>query len=168
MPEDLLLELETAPSVAGSIENIEDLMRVALREVRWAVESMKGSALTFEKAWRRIIMEVAKGQTTEIQAIRPRLLRTFEKRLSLLKQIHALATWLAKQGGTTGPDPDVLLPEIAGMERLRTGVFDHWQTADDLEDLAARDYPLTTADLDQIGPHRRPPASYYAEESKPF
>src|SRR5262245_19530823 len=78
MPEDLLLELETAPSVAGSIENIEDLMRVALREVRWAVESMKGSALTFEKAWRRIIMEVAKGQTTEIQAIRPRLLRTFE------------------------------------------------------------------------------------------
>jgi hypothetical protein len=47
-------------------------------------------------------------------------------------------------------------------------VFDRWQTADDLEDLAARDYPLTTADLDQIWPQRRPPESYYAEESEPF
>ena len=45
------------------------------------------------------------------------------------------------------------------MERLKARVFDRWQTAEDLEDLAARDYPLTTADLDQIGPHRRPPAS---------
>ena len=65
-------------------------------------------------------------------------------------------------------DPDFLLPEIDGMERLKTRVFDRWQSADDLEDLAARDYPLTTADLDQIGPQRRTPASWYAEEGKPF
>ena len=38
-----------------------------------------------------------------------------------------------------------------------------------LGDLAAMVAPgVTTADLDRIGPHRRPPASYYAEESKPF
>ena len=60
------------------------------------------------------------------------------------------------------------MPEITGMERLKAGVFDKWQSADDLEDLAARDYPLTTADLDRIGPQHRPAASYYAEDSKPF
>jgi hypothetical protein len=168
MPEDLLLELEAVPPVAGSLENAEDLVRVVAREVGSAVEGMKGSARAFENAWRRIVMDVARGQTAEIQAARPRLLSAFEKRLGLLRQTHALATWLSKRGRVDGPGPDALLPEIAGMERLKASVFDRWQTADDLEGLAARDYPLTTADLDQIGPQRRPPASYYAEEGKPF
>lgn len=47
MPEDLLLELETATPVAGSLESIEDLVREAMRhavQVRLAVEGMKGSA----------------------------------------------------------------------------------------------------------------------------
>lgn len=103
-----------------------------------------------------------------MQAARPRLLSAFDKRLSLLQHTHALAIWLRKLGRADVPDPDVLLPEIGSMERLKASVFDQWQTADDLEDLCARDYPLTTAELDQIGPHRRPPASFYAEESKPF
>jgi hypothetical protein len=168
MPGDLLQELETAAPVAVSLENIEALIPVVAREVRLAVEGMKGSTLAFNSAWRRIIMDVARGQTTEMQAVRPRLLDAFNKRLGLLKETHSLAKWLTKIGKPAVPDPDVLLPEIAGMERLKASVLDRWQTADDLEDLAARDYPLTTADLDQLGPHRRPPASYYAEEGKPF
>jgi hypothetical protein len=166
MSDDLLLELEITSPVGVSLENIEDLVRVVAREVSLAVEGMKGSVVTFENGWRRIIMDVAKGQRTEIQAARPRLLSAIETRLSLLKQTHILAKWLCKLGRADLPDPDVLLPEIIGMEGLKTRVFDRWQTADDLEDLAARDYPLTTADLDQIGPQRRPPTSYYAEESK--
>ncbi|HKI32331.1 MAG TPA: hypothetical protein VKA46_10720 [Gemmataceae bacterium] len=167
MPEDLLLELETAPPPAGSLENIEDLVRVVRRELGWVVKGIQGSAVTFEKAWRRIVMEVARGQTTEMHAARPRLLSAFEKRLSRLRETHALAAWLHKPGEADVPSPDVLLPEIAGMERLKAGVLDRWQTADDLEELAARDYPLTTADLDRLGPHRRPAASYYADESRP-
>jgi hypothetical protein len=171
MPEDLLLELEAAAPIAGSARSIENLEREAMRhavEVGLAVKGMKGSALMFENIWRRVILDVAKGQTTEMNAARPRLLNAFQERLSLLKHTHALAMWLRFLGRADLPDPDVLLPEIAGMERLKASVFDRWQTAEDLEDLAARDYPLTTADLDQIGPQHRPPASYYAEESKPF
>jgi hypothetical protein len=168
MPEDLLLELEDAPAVTGSLENIEHLLPVVMREVGRAMKGMHGTARTFENAWRRIVLDVARGQTAETQAARPRLLSAFFKRLSLLKQAHKLATGLADLGDEAAPDPDALLPEIAGMERLKTNVFDRWQTADDLEDLAARDYPLTTADLDKIGPQRRPPLSYYADESKPF
>jgi hypothetical protein len=95
------------------------------------------------------------------------LLSNFEKRLDQLKQVYALLTGLHKRGWTD-IDPDFLLPEIAGMEQLKARVFDLWQSAEDLEDLAACDYPLTTADLDQIGPQRRPTGSWYAEESKPF
>jgi hypothetical protein len=171
MPEDLLLELEAAPPVAESLKNIEDLRSEGMRhalQVTLAVVGMRGSALLFENVWRRIIMHVAQGQTTQMQAARPQLLTAFDKRLAQLKDTHALAVWLRKLGSADIPDPDVLLPEIAGLERLQANVLDRWQTPDDLEDLAARDYPLTTSDLDRIGPQRRPPASWYAEESKPF
>jgi hypothetical protein len=168
MPEELLQELENGAPIAGSLENVQDLVRVVARELGSAVEGMKGSAGMFENAWRRIVLDVAKGKTADVHAARPRLLNALEKRLGALKQAHVLAKWLRELGRTDGPDPDGLLPEIAGMERLKASVFDRWQTPEDLEDLAARDYPLTTADLDGIGPQRRPPASYYAEESKPF
>lgn len=168
MPEDLLEDLETGTPVAESLEHIEALMRAAVRDVGRAVEGMRGSALTFENIWRRIVMDVAKGQTTEIQAARPRLLDAFEKRLALLKLAHYLAQWYRMQGKADVPDPAVLLPEIEYLERMKANVFDRWHTAEDLEDLAAGDYPLTTADLEQVGPQRRPPASFYAEESKPF
>jgi hypothetical protein len=98
-------------------------------------------------------MDVAKGQTTEVQAARPHLVNAFEKRFRQLQETHTLATWLANLGRPTVPSPDILLPEIDGMKRLKAVVFDRWQTPDDLEDLAARDYPLTTADLDRIGPN---------------
>lgn len=129
---------------------------------------MKGSVPQLENAWRQIVLNVAKGLTAEMHAARARLLAAFDKRLTLMKETYALATWLRNLGSTCVPDPDVLLPEIARTERLKAHVFDRWQTPQDLEDLAARDYPLTTAQLDQIGPTHKPPASYYAENSKPF
>jgi hypothetical protein len=171
MPDDLLLELETTAPVAGSLERVEDLVREALRQaaqVSVAVEGMKGTAHRFGQVWRRVVLDVARGRTAEMHAFRPRLLKALEKRLGQLKHTHTLAGWLHKLGRVDVPDPDTLLPEIAGLERLRADVFERWQTPDDLEDLAARDYPLTTAELDQLGPSRKPPASYYAEEGKPF
>jgi hypothetical protein len=171
MPEDLLQELETTAPVAGSFHSIEDLVQEALRhaaQVGLAVEGMRGSALAFENIWRRIVMDVARGHTAEMQAARPRVLSAFEKRLVLLKQTQLVASWLRELSSADVPDPEFLLSEIAGMERLKGNVFDLWQTADNLVDLAARDYPLTTVELDQIGPSRRPPAAYYEEESQPF
>jgi hypothetical protein len=169
MPEDVLLELETAAHGAGNLESIEDRVRVIARDLSLAIEGMKGSASRWENAWRRmIIRDVATGQTMAVQAIRPRLLNAFEKLLGQLKETHELARWLHKPGTADVPGPDVLLPEIVAMERLKAQVFDQWQSAEDLEDLAARDYPLTTADLDKIGPHYKPPMSWYADESKPF
>jgi hypothetical protein len=172
MPEGLLLEeLENTTPVAGGLEKLEeiwDALRGVAGKVGWVAERMTGTALRFESAWRQTVANVAKGQTAEMQAARPRLLSAFENWLGLLRQAHVLLTRFHKRGWTELANPDALLPEIAGMERLKARVFDHWQSADDLEDLAARDYPLTTADLDQIGPQRRPPGPWYAEESKPF
>jgi hypothetical protein len=171
MPEDLLQELETADSVAGSLESIEELVREAMghaAQVTSAVAGMRGSALTFQKIWRRIVIEVANGQTSEMQAARPRLLSALEKRLGLLRDTYALAEWLRMLGREDMQAAAVLRPEIDALSQLKASVFDRWHSAEDLEELAARDYPLTSADLDRIGPRHRPPASYYKEETKPF
>ena len=172
MPLQLLEELEAAAPAESTLEEVEEHLRAVARLVAPSVsriaEAMKGSAVTFQNAWRRIVLDVARGKTAEIQAARAQLLSTVEKRIRQLKLVHALATWLATRGEVDFPFPDDLLPEIASMVQLKTSVFDQWQSAEDLEDLAARDYPLTTADLERIGPQRRPPASWYAEEGKPF
>ena len=169
MPEALLPgELETADSLLETLEKIDDALRINASAVGRIIERMKGTALAFEAKWRRIVAHVAKGQTAEMQADRAGLLNEFEKRLGFLKKTYARLSGLHKRNPTDIPDPDFLLSEITRMERLKARVFDRWQSAEDLEDLAARDYPLTTADLDQIGPQRRPPDSWYAEESKPF
>jgi hypothetical protein len=169
MSEGLLLDkLESADWVAESLEKVEAALRDIARVVGPTAEKMKGTTLAFENAWRKIVTNVAQGQTAEMQAARPGLLNDFERRLGLLKQAHALLTRFQNQGWTDFPDPDYLLSEIAGLERLKARVFDPWQSTEDLEDLAASDYPLNTADLYQIGPQRRPPASWYTEEGKPF
>jgi ElaB/YqjD/DUF883 family membrane-anchored ribosome-binding protein len=190
MPKELLGELETTDSLLENLkkilddrlrENADKIEQIFERMKEWADDSlreiaikigqfferMKGTALAFENAWRKIVANVAKGQTAEMQAEREQLLNEFEKRLKVLKMGYAHLTREHKRDQTQ-LDPDFLLSEIAGMERLKSRVFDHWQSAEDLEDLAARDYPLTTAELDKIGPQRRPPDSWYAEEGKPF
>lgn len=168
MPEDLLQALETPPAVCGNLETIADLERIAMRELGWAVEGMKGSAAIFENAWRRIVLEVAKRQTAEMQAARPRLLAALDNRLRLLRQTHALASSFRRLNRPDSPDPSILDSEIAALERLKASAFDRWQTPEDLEDLAARDFPLSTAELDKLGPTRRPPPSFYAADTKPF
>ena len=90
-----------------------------MRDAGLAIKGVTGSATAFENAWRRIVLDVARGQTEEMQAARPQILAAFEKRLRELKETHALALWLSKLGRTGLPDPDVLSPEIARLERLK-------------------------------------------------
>jgi hypothetical protein len=168
MSDDILLELETVGTATGNLENISDLVRVVRRELDAAVEAMKGSAYVFEKAWQHFIVEVARGNTASVQAARGRFLRAFEKRLSLLEEMRARADWLLSFGAPYGNHSDLLLAEIGGLQHLRARVLDQWSSAEDLEELAAKEYPLNTADLDRIGSQRKPPNSYYVADSKPF
>jgi hypothetical protein len=172
MPLDLLAELEAAtPPPPEQLEHTDQLLQVfqqIVQRVNWGVEHCKGSVVLFERIWRTIVAAVAEGRMAEVQATREPFLKAVEDRLRVLKTTHTQATKVRAMGIPGTPDPAVLLPELAGMEKLKTRVCDRWQTADDVEDLAARDYPLTTADLDRIGPKHRPPASWYSEEGKPF
>jgi hypothetical protein len=172
MSVDLLHELATvAPAPVEQLEKADLLLQQMpqlIQRVRWAVEHSRGSVTLFENTWRSLVHVVAKGRTAEVQAVREQFLKAVEDRLRLLQhtQTHVRILHDLRMPGI--PDPAFLLPELTGMERIKSRVCDLWQTAEDLEDLAARDYPLTTADLDRIGPQHQPPASWYAEEGKPF
>jgi hypothetical protein len=166
MSKDLLLELETALPVAESLENIEDLVRVLVRQAGAAVEGMRGSARAFENTWQSIVLDVAKGQTAKMQTARSGLLNCFETRLRQLKHTRALVTCLAALGKADLPNPDALVPEIEGMERLKARVFDRWQSGDDLEKLAVEHYPLSQARLEKIAATHAPPVEWYQGEEE--
>ncbi len=88
MPEDLLLELETAPPMGARLDSIEELVREAMShapQVALAIKGMKGLAATFEKTWQRIVANVAKGHTVTMHAVRPPLASSLQKRLGSLK-----------------------------------------------------------------------------------
>lgn len=166
MPEELLLEeLETADSLLENLEKIDDALRYNARALGLFLERMKGTALAFENAWRKIIINVAKGKTAEMQAERTGVLNDFETRLDILKKGHASLTSQYK-GGWTDLDPDFLLSEIATMERLKARVLDRWQSTEDLERLAVEHYPLSQAQLEQIAATQAPPASWYEGEEE--
>jgi hypothetical protein len=164
MSVDLLEKLEAAAPVAGNLENIEDLIRVFVRELSYAVNGMNGSALLFEDVWRRLLLDVAAGKTAETQAFRPRLLKAFEERLALLKQAYDRAAWLSQLGREDVSKPDVLLQEITAMAALKANVFDRWQSAEDLERLAVEYFPLSQARLETIAAAHSPPPERYAGE----
>src|SRR5262249_18046408 len=129
------------------------------------LEGMKGTALAFENAWQRIVTNVAKGQTAEMQAERTGLLNEFEKQLDILKMGHASLT-VQYQGGLTDADPDFLLPQIAGMERFKARVFDRWHSTDDLEKLAVEHSPPSQSQLEKIAAAPAPPAEWYEGEEE--
>ena len=166
MSEDLLLELKAAAPIVADLEGLEkqepvleQLWRLFLDQVGAAVEGMKGSSLAFENVWRRAVLDVAGGRTAEVQTARPALLAALEKRLDRLRRTHAFAGRLRRShGAEAAPDPDVLLPEIAALERLKSRVFDRWQTEVDLERLAIEDYPLSQVQLRQVSGDARTPS----------
>ncbi len=168
MPGDLLLERENTEELAECLERVRDDLRGIQRDVGRIAVRMQGTANWFETVWRQIVVNVANGQTEAMQAERPRLLERHAKRFALLRQAHLLIDQYHKEDESQQPEPDLLLSELADMERFKTRVLDRWLTAEDLEDLAARDYPLNARDLERVGSQRRPSASWYSEEGKPF
>lgn len=160
---EILQNLET--SQASSFARDEDRF---VHDLNRAVAGMQGSARAFEEAWRTIVRKVAEHKTEEMHSLRPQLANALENRLHLMQRARTQAEAFRSLGRSDVTDTTALAGEIASIERFKTRVLDPWMSAEDLEDLAARDYPLAGADLDQVGAQRRPPPSYYTEESKPF
>jgi hypothetical protein len=175
MVERLLPDLKTTPAT-GRLENLEEqaegfelVWRALVRGVGAVVEEAKGSGGRLEESWRRIVLAVARGETEVAHAQREQLQAGVCASLEFFKRLFKLEAMIRPRlRKEEALDLDPLLPEVAALERFKSTVLDRWQTAEDLEDLAARDYPLSTTELDQIGPTRRPPSSWYSDESKPF
>jgi hypothetical protein len=164
MAESLLRELEAGPErLEASAEISDRLHHLFTQEVGRLTAGLAGSARSFDDAWLECVRAVARGETERVHAAHDRFLAAFERRMELLRRGRQLAA-LANGGG----DVSLLDAEIAGMQRLRERVFVPWQTSDDLEELAARDYPLPYAKLQELARHFKPPQSWYDEESQPF
>lgn len=149
-------------------ETMEQMNRTQMHEARSIVENLQGYADQFQAIWSACVQAVARGETESIHSLLEQFAESVRDGVDLLKRAHDFARGVTPVTDEPAVDDDVLLPDLAALKRLQANVLDCWHTVEDLEDLAARDYPLTTDDLEKIGPQRQPPASWYAEEGKPF
>src|SRR5690242_843604 len=98
MPGALLERLETTDSLLENLEKIDGALRSNAGALGRFLDGMKGTTLAFEKAWRKIVGNVAKGQTSEMHAERVGLLNDFQKLIDILKKGHASLTVQYKGG----------------------------------------------------------------------
>jgi hypothetical protein len=163
MTESLLHELEEGPGRLEAQAEVSDrLHHLFTEEVGRLTAGLRGSAERFGEAWLRCVRAVAKGETERVHAARDRFVTAFERQLGVLQRARRLAAL------ANGGDVSALDAEIAAMQRLRERVLNAWQTSEDLEELAARDYPLPYEKLQQLARHFKPPQSWYDEESSPL
>jgi hypothetical protein len=173
MSVDLLQKLEAMPRGVDPAEiekqgSVLDQMRIAhVHDVAAAVVALKGSEAHFKEIWRQLVLVVAQGRIVEAHAVRPHLLASIDKCLNWLKRIRARAVDLQAMGGREAtPDPEELLPDIVGLERLKADLFDRWQSPEDLELLAVNHYPLSKSHLEDIATSHPPAPEWYTEEEE--
>jgi len=168
MTEELLIDLKPAEDAAADLQHLQaqvdalERVRQALPgEARRLVEGLRGSADQFEQAWQRCVRAVVAGQTEKVQARRERFLDALRARLTFLGEARRLVELACRLSAANGPPtPDDLQEQIVRLEQLKSAVFDRWQTADDLEELAVESYPLSQERLQQLARQHQPPQSW--------
>lgn len=103
-----------------------------------------------------------------MQAVRERFLGAFEARLRLLREALPLVQYAARVAGHAPTEAEQLEAEAEALERKLKKLAARWQTAEDLEDLAAESIELPPEKLEAIRRTHGYPKAWYDEDSKPF
>jgi hypothetical protein len=160
--------LEEAESIADALSGLDSLLTGYLRLAGGIIPQALRLAMGSRADWMRCVQEVAAGRGAEVHAARS----GFEQRLRTHAEIVRRGVRLVRAANQVAEQPlpgsERLGEALKELERLQTGVLDHWQSLDDLEELAVAWFPLPSAKLEQLAPKLAPPQSWYDEEGQPF
>ncbi len=168
---DLKLPSDAGPAFApldAWRQSLDSAARAYANEVQEAVRTYLKEGPSFEDVWRLICRAVLDGKTTEMQAGRERFLAAFERRLHQLQNSRPLVQFAERIAGRDLPVAKQLEAEAEALERKLSRVAERWQTAEDLEDLAAESIELPPGKLEAIRRKHGYPHAWYEEDSKPF
>jgi hypothetical protein len=160
--------LDDAESIADALSGLDSLLTGYVRLAGGIVPRALRLAEGSRADWMKCVLAVAAGRGPEVHAMRGRLEQQLRKHADVVRRGARLVRAANQVGERALPGSERLDEALKELERLQTGVFDRWQTLDDLEELAVAWFPLPAAKLEQVGPKYAPPQSWYDEEGKPF
>jgi hypothetical protein len=167
--------VELALFRAGGLEVRLQHFKEAFRGLREGAESLRQAALAADfpgaaqKAWKGLCEEVYAGRAEKAQAAQADFEERLTRSVAVLKQACDQLEEAAQHLGPTAPSADEPRRHLAELMMLREGTVARWKTQEDLEDLAAQEYPLSRADLQQLAKdHPVPPEWLAREEPRPW
>jgi hypothetical protein len=137
-------------------------------EVQQAVRPLLGVLGQFEEGWRFLCREALAGRVAEMQAARDGFLGAFEDRLRLLREAVDLVRFAERVARRDLPEGGQLEQEAEGLQGKLTKLSTLWQTAEDLEDLAAQSNAPSSEKLEAVRRKYGYPQAWYDDDSKPF
>jgi hypothetical protein len=120
------------------------------------------------ETWRHWSLVGMAGHAEEVQAQRDRFLCFVNSRLDQVKRMGDLVDRVSQIEKRPLPEADELRAVADELRKLKADIFDKWVTLEDLEDLLAAQFPLSSAQLEALGQKYQPSTAWYAQDTKPF
>jgi hypothetical protein len=170
------LDLKLPPDVRPHLDILEagkatlaESAQAYAGEVQRGVGAILGAVARFDKGWQLICQEVLGGRTAEVQAVRDRFFHAFEERLRHLNEARDLVRFAERVAQRDLPESAQLEHEAKALTIKLNKLSARWQTAEDLEDLAAESIAPSAEKLEAVRrKYGYPQAWYDDDDSKPF
>jgi hypothetical protein len=169
------LDMSLPPEVSPRLESLDawgqtldNSAQAYAREVQQAARGILGAVAQFEEGWRQLCEGALDGRAAEMQSIRDRFLRAFENRLRLLGVALERVVHAERLTRQELPEAAQVRDEAKSLEGKLQKLSARWQTAEDLEDLAAEAIAPSPEKLEAVRRTHGFPQAWYDDDSKPF
>jgi hypothetical protein len=169
------LELKMPPDVGPRLaalsrwrETMDSAAQAYTCEVQQAANTVLGTAAEFDERWRHLCRQVLEGRLAEMQALRNQFLSAFTDRLRQLAEARDLVRFAVRVTQRDLPEEVQLEEEVETLQSKLKKLSSRWQTAEDLEDLAAESIAPSVEKLEAVRRKYGYPQAWYDDDSKPF
>jgi hypothetical protein len=156
------------PTLDAWSKSLDSAAEACARKVEEDVRGVLDSPPHFDEGWRLVCADVLAGKAGEVQAAREQYLRLFHTRLADLEAWREVVDLAGRRAGRELGVAARLKAEVEALGRKLQRLEARWQTAEDLEDLAAESVPLPEAKLEAVRRKYGYPQAWYDQDSKPF
>lgn len=136
-------------------------------EVQQAVRSSLGAVARFDSGWQLICRDALAGRSAEMHALRQSFLGSYEHCLQALHEARELARFAQQVTQRALPEELELANEAKMLATKLKRLSDRWQSADDLEDLAAESIAPSDEKLQAVRRQYGYPQAWYDDDRQP-
>ena len=149
-------------------QGMDEEARKRAAHVQTHIRALLGSAKSFDDGCKLLMRDALAGKATEVQGVRERFLGAFQARLAHLRKGSELARRAGRMAGIDLPEAVLLEDEAKDLGENLARLAARWQTAEDLEDLAAESLAPSRERFLASRDSLPFPQAWHEENTKPF